>query len=141
MKQCQTIQEQFDDRLDQRLDAAQAATFDAHVAVCASCRQEWESYAGSWNVLGKARGAEPSFGFAARTLRRLHEPSSSPWRWPVLRWAAASVAAVMLAVGLFVFHQREQDTQIAAYQAVAQDRLEDFDVIACLDQLEGDKRL
>jgi anti-sigma factor RsiW len=140
MKQCQSIQEQLSERLDNRLDAGQTAAFDAHVAACASCRQQWQQHVAMWDALGRAPGTEPSFGFVQRTIRRLDEAPRSLWQWPVLRWAAA-VVAVAVAVGWFALHQSEQDTRVVTYQAVTQDRLDDFDVIAYLDQLEGETRL
>jgi predicted anti-sigma-YlaC factor YlaD len=143
MKQCQTIQEQFDDRLDNRLSPQDIAIVDAHIASCESCRREWAASAGLWDLIGKQPAIEPSFGFAQRTLRRLSEAPPSPWRWPVLRWATAASLAMLVAVGgVFVHRQREQTVQrVAAYQAIEQDRLADFDVIVCLDQLGGKNHL
>ena len=88
---CQKLQEQFDDRLDGRLDAALLKEFEAHLAGCAACRREWQAYEAVWAVVGRHETIAPSVGFTARTLRRLHE-SAAPervriWQLPVFRWA------------------------------------------------------
>jgi hypothetical protein len=97
----------------------------------------------AWELLGRHKSIEPSFGFVDRTLRRLHEAPTQRWRWPVLRWASvASLLMIALSAGLFVRHRQVKTSQeVALYQSVTQDQLEDFDVIACLDQLEGKNQL
>lgn len=105
-----------------------------------------------WDLLARDKGIEPSVGFAERTLRRLHEsPAPSPatsWHWlPVLRWAA--VTCVMAGIALGVWWTRRaaepvaqrapaSDTTAVEYaSAQGEDYLEDFDVIASLDQLDA----
>jgi anti-sigma factor RsiW len=143
---CQAVTEQFDERLDGRLDEPRQTAFDAHLAGCADCRREWEAYIGAWQVLDRDEGIEPSFGFAERTLRRLNEPHVAIrwWVWrPSLRWVAVAATVVVLGVGGWVGHERMTGRQRAeAYARIQQaDYLEDFDVIANLDQLKGDKQL
>ncbi len=137
---CQTFKEQFDERLDGRLSGSQQAAFDQHVAACADCRREWQAYAGAWGVLERHTGLEPSFGFVERTLRRLDEPPIvvRPWFWqPALRWAALAVTVAALGAGAWVGHERlVEQRRVELYTRVQQgDYLEDFDVIASLDQL------
>lgn len=143
---CQAIKEQFDERLDECLMEPQQAAFDAHVAACAGCRSEWRAYAGGWEVIGRQPGIEPSFGFVARTLRRLDEQPAvaRSWFWqPGVRWATLVAAIVALGVGGWVEHGRVQERRRAElYTRVQQaDYLEDFDVIANLDKIEGGKHL
>lgn len=139
---CQTIREQFDERLDGPLLAA----FEAHLAGCADCRREWEAYAGAWQVLGRDKGIEQSFGFAERTLRRLNEPPvvGLPRFWrPSLRWASLAATIIALGVGGWIGRERIQEgKRVEVYARVQQaDYLEDFDVIANLDQLKGGNHL
>jgi len=98
----------------------------------------------AWELLGRYEVIEPSFGFVERTLRRLDEaPASAPHRlWPlsVLRWAAAASLAVGLGLGGWLTWQRVQDQHRAEVYA-QQDLLEDFDVIASLDQINGGSKL
>jgi predicted anti-sigma-YlaC factor YlaD len=143
---CQTIKEQFDERLDGRLSESQQAAFDEHVAGCVDCRREWQAYAGAWTTLERHAGIEPSFGFVERTLRRLAEPQVAvhAWFWrPAFRWAALAATVVVLGVGAWVGRERIIEQRRAEIYARVQqaDYLEDFDVIANLDQLNGGNQL
>ena len=143
---CQSIKGQFDERLDGRLAESQQAAFDVHVAACADCRLEWQAYVGVWKVLERQTGIEPSFGFVERTLRRLDERPvvGRSWFWlPSVRWAALAATVVALGVGGWVERGRMQERRRAEVYARVQqaDYLEDFDVIANLDQIEGGRHL
>ncbi len=143
---CKAIREQFDERLDGCLVQPQQAAFDAHVATCTDCRLEWQAHAGAWEALERQPGIEPSFGFVERTLRRLDERPAveRSWFWqPSVRWAALAAAVVALGVGGWVEHGRMQERSRAELYARVQqaDYLEDFDVIANLDQIEGGRHL
>lgn len=143
---CKAIREQFDERLDGRLAQPQQAAFDAHLATCADCCREWQTYAGAWEVLERQPGIEPSFGFVERALRRLEERPvvGRAWFWqPSLRWVALAAAVVALGVGGWVERGRTQERKRAELYARVQqaDYLEDFDVIANLDQIEGGSHL
>lgn len=143
---CQAIKEQFGERLDGRLTELQQAVFDAHVAACADCRPEWRAYASAWEAIGHQPGIEPSFGFVERTLRRLDEQPAAgrSWFWqPAVRWVTLTAAVVALSVGGWMEHGRMQERKRAElYTRVQQaDYLEDFDVIANLDKIEGDNHL
>jgi predicted anti-sigma-YlaC factor YlaD len=146
---CKAAQEIFDDRLDERLDTATQAAFDAHVAACASCGAAWREYAGVWATVARHVAAEPSVGFAERTLRRLDEPTAAPerasqWLAPLWRWALATSLVVMLGgagwLGWERTHARRAEKQTEAYVMASQDRLDDFDVIASLHLLNGENR-
>ena len=143
---CKAIKEQFDERLDGRLAQSQQAVFDAHLAACAECRSEWRAYAGAWEVIGRQPGIEPSFGFVERTLRRLDEQPTAGhfWFWqPAVRWVTLGAAVVALSVFGWVGRERMQERKRAELYAHVQqaDYLEDFDVIANLDQIEGENQL
>ena len=139
---CQAIKDQF----DERLTGAPSPAFEAHLAGCADCRREWEAYAGAWRILGHDKGIEPSFGFAERTLRRLTEPRMAVRRWfwqPSLRWAALAATVIAVVVGGWIGHERTLGRKGAdVYARVQQaDYLEDYDVIASLDQLQRENHL
>jgi cytochrome c-type biogenesis protein CcmH/NrfG len=105
----------------------------------------------AWELLGRHKAVEPSFGFVERTMRRLDEPTpvARPVFWqPVLHWALAATVVVALGVGGWTGWQcKQQSDRVAAARAetyaTAQqaDYLEDFDVIASLDQLNGEHKL
>ncbi len=143
---CQTIKEQFDERIDGRLNESERAAFDEHLTACADCRREWQAYADAWTALERHAGIEPSFGFIERTLRRLNEPEIvvRPRFWqPAFRWTALTATVVVLGVGAWVGHERLVEQRRAdVYARVQQgDYLEDFDVIASLDQINGANKL
>jgi len=140
---CQKFQNEFDDRLDGRLDPTRAQAFDAHTADCPACRPAWQAYRMLWEVVSRQPSVAPSFGFAQRTLRRLHEQVERRfWQLPVFRWATAlSLLAIVSVTGVMTYQQVENSKRVAMYAAVHHDRLEDFDVIAALDSLEGETEL
>ena len=140
---CQKFQTEFDDRLDGRLDPAGAPAFDAHTADCPVCGPAWQAYRGLWAVVSRQPSVAPSFGFAQRTLRRLHEQAERRfWQLPVFRWATAMSLLIVFGVtGVMVYRQEETSQHVATYAAVQHDRLEDFDVIVSLDSLGGETQL
>ena len=99
----------------------------------------------AWEVLGRHQSIEPSFGFVERTLRRMEETLAGPrprfWHLPAVRWAMVVSFMVVLGVGGWLTWQNVQANRRAeVYSRLQQDRLEDFDVIASLNQLdEGNK--
>jgi len=144
MKECRQIRKQFDERLDGRLGFAHEQGFDEHLALCPACRQRWQQYVDVWRTVGHLNPVEPSIGFVERTMRRLEEPPVSqqtPWKWLVLRWGTLTCVVAALAVGGWISWQRAQLSRSAVIYASLQeaDYLEDFDVIASLDELEGDE--
>lgn len=140
---CQECQNEFDDRLDGRLEPAHAQVFDAHTAGCHACRQAWQAYRAVWAVVGRQPSVAPSFGFAQRTVRRLHEQTAQRfWQLPVFRWATAvSLLAIVSLTGVMTCRQMEASRRVAAYADAHHDRLDDFDVIVALDSLDGEAEL
>lgn len=142
---CQNVQASFDERLDDRLDAAQQAQVGAHLASCADCRRQWQAYAAVWQTLERLEPVEPSFGFAQRTLRRLEEPATETrpvfWRLPVFRLATLACLVAVISLGGWLRWKDVQDARRAEVFALTQDRLEDFDVIVALDQISGENQL
>jgi anti-sigma-K factor RskA len=110
----------------------------------------------AWELLGRHQSVGPSFGFAERTLRRLREKPARPasvltavWQ-PAWRIAAAAVIAVAGVALWFQFRPATRpagdgarailivEPEIETYAKVQNaDYLEDFDVIASLDQLDA----
>ena len=98
----------------------------------------------AWELLGRHESIEPSFGFVERTLRRLDEEpvrQSFWWQLPVFRWASSIALAVVVAGGAFAWHHVRETRNVEVYAAAHQDSLDDYDVIANLDQLEGGDKL
>ncbi len=146
---CHKTQQLFDDRLDQRLDAAAQAEFDAHVADCRVCHEQWQAYADTWQLLGQYPSIQPSFGFVERALRRLDETrvrQDHPAWLPVFRWLAFGLTVV--AVGMASWLGWQQWSQKEPSHTVAQtveepmfaqinhgSLFEDLEVIVYLNEL------
>ena len=97
----------------------------------------------AWELLGRHQSMEPSFGFAERTLRRLHQPAKPVfWKLPVFRWVSvASLCAIVAVVGWVRWEQAKQTQNVQVYVSAQEDRLEDFDVVASLHELNGGSQL
>ena len=91
----------------------------------------------AWELIGRHRSIEPSFGFVERTLRRLDEapPRLAWWRLPMARWAAGMCVAFIIATGAIHWRVTRAAQRAELYAVAQQDALEDFDVIDNLDQL------
>jgi hypothetical protein len=79
-----------------------------------------------------------------RTLRRLDEEPARQlfwWQWPVFRWASSLALAAIVAGGAFYWQHAREARRVEVYAAAHQDSLEDYDVIAGLDQIEGANKL
>jgi len=139
---CHEVQNQFDERLDGRLDDAARQRFEAHVAACAVCRKEWTDYAAAWEALRRVEPVTPSVGFVERTLRRLDEETERRL-WPVaIRWLAYGTALVVLGLGSGLMWRQHAERERARLYAKIQgsDYLEDFDVVANLERLTANDK-
>ena len=90
-----------------------------------------------WELIGRHKSVQPSFGFAERTLRRLDEEPVRLlwWRLPMTRWAAGLSFVFVLAIGLIHWQHTREAQRANVYAFAQQDALEDFDVIDHLDEL------
>ncbi len=98
----------------------------------------------AWELIGRHRSIEPSFGFVERTLRRLEEPPVRPawWQLPALRWALSLSLFVLVAgIGILRWERAQALRRAELYATAQQDSLDDYDVIAALDQLYGGDKL
>src|SRR2546426_9530070 len=95
-----------------------------------------------WELIGRHKPIEPSFGFAERVLRRLEEqPARALWHLPAFRWAMGLSFAMVVAVGTLQWRQAREGRRAEMYAAAQSDSLEDYDVIAALDELNGGNQL
>ena len=115
---CKKIQEKFPDFLVGDLDQKSKERVQAHIASCASCREELESLSAIWTKLGVLPEERPSNGLRTRfytmlenykqelgterpafSLRKLLTGWSTAW-WPRRPVFQLSLALVLLVVGL-----------------------------------------
>jgi len=99
-------EEDFIHYVDGRLDEAERAELDRHLAACAGCRGRVDELRGLMGVLGEWQAAGPSPRFDAALRARLaEEPASAP-PWFALRpayAAALAAAAAVLALGVYLW--------------------------------------
>ena len=98
-------EEDFIQYVDGRLNEAERAGLDRHLAACADCRGRVDELRGVMGVLGEWQAAGPSPRFDAALRARLaEEPASAP-PWYALRpaYAAALAAAAALALGVYLW--------------------------------------
>jgi anti-sigma factor RsiW len=144
---CKDVQNQFDDRLDGRLNEAQTRLFDEHVGQCAGCRADWQAHEATWALLQRWEVREPRFGFADRVMRQLDEQPEQVWPlWlrPAFRWSVAGAAALlMIGAGGFVRWQQTRGERLVSMYSQVQsfDMLRDMEVISSLDRIHGDSQL
>lgn len=141
--------------LDGALQAAERQRVLAHVEGCPGCRAERDRLANALAALGRLPPPpEPSPGFEQRFHARLARERAAPrsilprlsWRILAPLVAAGAAAAVMIGVRL---QDRQREAFVAehldlfeSYEAVASvDAVspDDADVVAHLDELEGDR--
>jgi predicted anti-sigma-YlaC factor YlaD len=146
---CRKAQRLFDVRLDNQLDTATQAAFDAHIAACPACHSEWQAYSSAWQLVGRLQPIEPSHGFVERTMRRLDEnpvPSHGLDWLPIFRWAALGLTVLAMSLGGWLGWQQWTTLQTAKNTVKPIDStpflqvshgsfFEDMDVIASLEEL------
>jgi hypothetical protein len=103
---CMQIRELFSARVDDALSADERARLDAHLATCAECPREWQSFERSVALLRGIEPAQAPVGFVDRVLaarprpwyRRLGRSLLVPWPVKLPLEAAAIVLVAGLAI-------------------------------------------
>ena len=103
---CTDIRELFSARIDDALSAEERARLDAHLATCAECPREWQSFERSVALVRGMEPARASAGFVDRVLaarprpwyRRLGRSLLVPWPVKLPLEAAAIVLVAGLAI-------------------------------------------
>ena len=98
-------EEDFIQYVDGRLNEAERAGLDRHLAACADCRGRVDELRGVMGVLGEWQAAGPSPRFDAALRARLaEEPASAP-PWYALRpaYAAGLAAVAVVILGVYLW--------------------------------------
>ena len=106
---CQQLNERLIEYLDGRLDGPKRAEADAHLAVCAGCRQRAAEFRALSAVLGEWQSTEPSPAFDARLAEKIESAQAGFWPWwpGWLRPAYVAVLALLLAAaGIMIWTHR-----------------------------------
>jgi anti-sigma factor RsiW len=136
--------------LDGKLTVAERRQFEAHVAVCAACRERAEGFRSVWDVLDELPALEPSPAFDSSVRARVQqEPRAGFWSWimPSPRLAFAATALLVASIWLSSFQPaRLPNTHPLTGAAIQNNEaefgmikdlpvLEDYDVLTSFDAL------
>jgi len=105
---CKELESNAIEYLDGKLAPAQRSAVEAHLAVCAACRERVHGFTQVMGLLDEWQSVQPSPFFQTRLATRLKEEAASPSGWARLcelyafRPAAASLFAAALAVVMTV---------------------------------------
>lgn len=142
---CEKISNSLISYLDGRATASERSMVEAHLKLCASCRERAEEFRRLWDVMSEVPAIEPSFAFDARMRQRIAaagRPRFWAWLMPSPRLAAAVVALVGLSV--FVSIQPNKPISVGNSPANSEEQfrmikdlgvLENYDVLSNFDAL------
>jgi len=136
---CEDVSKELIAYLDGRVNAAERAKVEGHLAGCAACRNRAEEMRKVSMLLGEVPAIEPSFGFDARVKQRVAAEPRQSWLWKLVP-APRPAFAVALLIALTVLvaklpSNRAPVTPVAAVSA--QEQEEDFNAIKNLGVLEN----
>jgi anti-sigma factor RsiW len=137
--------------LDGKLAIAERRQFEAHLAICAACREQAEGFRSVWEVLGElpAFAPSPAFDNRVRASVRQEPRRAGFWSWivPSPRMAFAATALLIASIWLSSFQpSRLAVTHPPAGAAIQNTEaefgmikdlpvLEDYDVLTSFDAL------
>jgi anti-sigma factor RsiW len=138
---CEDVSKELIAYLDGRVNAAERAKMEGHLAGCGACRTRAEEMRKLSMLLGEVPAIEPSFGFDARMRQRVAAEPRQSWFWRLVP-APRPAFAVALLIALTVLvaklpsnHNLKPVTTTTAQ--VQQEQEEDFNAIKNLGVLEN----
>jgi len=142
---CEKISNSLIAYLDGRASDSERGVVEAHLKLCAACRERAEEFRRLWQVMAEVPAAEPSLGFDARLRQRIATaPRSKFWGWmlPAPRFAFSVALLVALSIWVGARQPRSVNPQNAAAKSEEQFRminnlgvLENYDVLSNFDAL------
>jgi anti-sigma factor RsiW len=136
--------------LDGKLHTAERRQFEAHLAVCAACRERAEGFRSVWDVLDELPALAPSPAFDASVRARVEQEPRRVgfWSWivPSPRMAFAATALLIASIWLSSFQPARVPATHPAGTAIQNTEaefgmindlpvLEDYDVLTSFDAL------
>jgi len=127
--------------LDGRLTMAERRQFEAHLAICALCRERAEGFRSVWDALDELPPLAPSSEFDSRVRARLgQEPRRAGfWSWitPSPRMAFAATALLIASIWLSSFQPAQLPVTHAPAGSATQNTEAEFGMIKDLPVLEN----
>lgn len=137
--------------LDGKLAISERRQLEAHLAVCAACRERAEGFRSVWDVLDELPALEPSPAFDNRVRARVQQEPHGVgfWNWivPSPRMAFAATALLVASIWLSSFQPARLPVTHSPVGAALQNNeaefgmikdlpvLEDYDVLTSFDAL------
>jgi anti-sigma factor RsiW len=147
---CRHMEKKLVAYLDGKLHTAERRPLEAHLAVCAACRERAEGFRSVWDVLDELPALAPSPAFDASVRARVEqEPRRAGfWSWivPSPRMAFAATALLIASIWLSSFQPARVPVTHPAGTAIQNTEaefgmindlpvLEDYDVLTSFDAL------
>ncbi len=136
---CEGVSKELIAYLDGRVNAAERAKVEGHLAGCAACRTRAEEMRKVSMLLGELPAVEPSFGFDASVRQRVAAEPRQSWFWRLVP-APRPAFAVALLIALTVLVARLPSNRAPVTPVTptsAQEQEEDFNAIKNLGVLEN----
>ena len=142
---CEKVSNSLIGYLDGRATDAERSVVEAHLKLCAPCRERADEFRRLWNVMSEVPAIEPSFAFDARVRQRI-AAAGRPRLWAWLMPSPRLAAAVVALVGLSVFVSVQPNKPISMGNSTANSEeqfrmikdlgvLENYDVLSNFDAL------
>jgi hypothetical protein len=103
---------------------------DGHILDCDECRGRASNMLSRRQLVDHGAGNEVSFEFLAAQRRGIYQKLDQPTRWQVRRWVSAAAAILVVAGGLAIYQQRQDQTGHFPVKAVAEDKISDAQLAA-----------
>jgi len=130
--------------LDGRLTMAERRQFEAHLALCAVCRERAQGFRSVWDALDELPPLAPSPAFDSRVKARLAQEQRRAgfWSWimPSPRMAFAATALLIASIWLSSFQPAQLPVTHAPAGSPAQNTEAEFGMIKDLPVLEKLRR-
>jgi len=127
--------------LDGRLTMAERRQFEAHLALCAVCRERAQGFRSVWDTLDELPPLAPSPAFDSRVKARLAQEQRRAgfWSWimPSPRMALAATALLIASIWLSSFQPAQLPVTHAPAGSPAQNTEAEFGMIKDLPVLEN----
>ena len=127
--------------LDGRLTMAERLQFEAHLALCAVCRERAQGFRSVWDALDELPPVAPSPAFDSRVKARLAQEQRRAgfWSWimPSPRMAFAATALLIASIWLSSFQPAQLPVTHAPAGSPAQNTEAEFGMIKDLPVLEN----
>lgn len=142
---CEKISNALIAYLDGRAGVQDRVVVEAHLKLCAACRERAEEIRRLWQVMAEVPTVEPSLTFDARLRQRIAEaPKPKFWGWMIPAPRFALTIALLVALSVWVGGRKPSSVNPQSSAANSEEQfrmikdlgvLENYDVLSNFDAL------